>query len=293
MQSMSPLILLLGSTGQVGQELQSVLAPFDKVIAVGRSAVNLAQPDAIAQCVRTVKPQIIINAAAYTAVDRAEKEPELATAVNATAPGILAEEATKLNAFLIHLSTDYVFDGCQSHPYRETDSPHPLNIYGRTKLAGEQAIRDNCPNHFILRTSWVYGTYGKSNFVKTMLRLGGEKEEIRVVKDRIGSPTWAKNIAKVIAQIKPGVTGTYHYSDRGAISWYDFAQAIFEEAAEINFPLKVRRVLPIPTDEYPTPAKRPAYSVLSCEKISVSLGIHPPYWRESLHKMLQEYKTLI
>ena len=290
---MSPSILLIGSTGQVGQELQRVLAPYGEAIAVGRSSLNLAQPETITQFLRTIKPEIIINAAAYTAVDRAESEPELATAVNTIAPGILAEEAKKLDAFLIHLSTDYVFDGCQSHPYRETDSPHPLNIYGRTKLAGEQAIRDNCPNHFILRTSWVYGAYGKSNFVKTMLRLGGEKEEIRVVNDQIGSPTWAKDIAKVIAQIKPGVTGTYHYSNQGAIGWYDFAKAIFEEAAEIGFPLKVQRIVPITTAEYPTPAKRPAYSVLSCEKISVSLGIHPPHWRESLKQMLKEYKTLI
>ena len=292
-------ILLIGNTGQLGQELQQILVPFvnklapEKVIALGRSQIDLAQPDSLRQLIAQIQPQVIINAAAYTAVDKAESESELATAVNATAPAILAEVAQKLGAFLIHVSTDYVFDGSQSHPYRETDKTNPLGIYGQTKLAGESAIRQNCQQHLIIRTAWVYGSYGKSNFVKTMLKLSVEREEIRVVADQIGSPTWAKDLALAIAhilpQLTPEIAGTYHYTNSGVASWYDFAQAIFEEAEAIKFPLKIQRLIPITTADYPTPAQRPAYSVLACEKISKVLGTARPHWRLALRQMLAEY----
>jgi len=286
-------ILLIGSNGQLGKELQHNLTSHNSnIIAVARPTVDLAQPDTLHQIIRTVQPQIIINAAAYTAVDKAETELELATAVNATASGILAQAAQKLGAFLIHVSTDYVFDGRQSHPYQETDPTNPLGAYGRSKLAGEQAIQANCNQHLILRTAWVYGTYGKSNFVKTMLRLGAEREEIRVVADQIGSPTWTGDIANAITQLLPQLTpqvaGTYHYTNSGVASWYDFAVAIFEEAQQLGFPLKIQRVTPITTADYPTPAQRPAYSVLSCEKIAKALGTPRPHWRLALRQMLAE-----
>jgi dTDP-4-dehydrorhamnose reductase len=246
----------------------------------------------VCSVIREKQPQIIINAAAYTAVDQAESEPELAKAINATAPQILAQEAKKQQAFLIHISTDYVFDGNSCRPYQETDTTNPLSIYGQTKLAGEQAIRQTHAHHLILRTAWVYGTFGKSNFVKTMLRLGGEKEEIRVVADQIGSPTWARDIAETIAELIPllnsEIAGTYHYTNSGVASWYDFAVAIFEEAQQLGFPLKIQRIVPITTSEYPTPARRPAYSVLACAKIAETLGHHAPHWRQGLRKMLKE-----
>ncbi|MBA3920739.1 MAG: dTDP-4-dehydrorhamnose reductase [Nostocaceae cyanobacterium] len=288
---MSPKILLIGCHGQLGKELQQML-PSTGVVALARPTIDLAQPDTLRQVIDEIQPQVIVNAAAYTAVDKAESEIELATAINATAPGILAEQTQKLGGFLIHISTDYVFDGSQSHPYSETDPTNPLSVYGQTKLAGEEAIRKNCPNHLILRTAWVYGIHGKGNFVKTMLRLGSEREEIRVVADQIGSPTYAQDLAQAIAHLlplsTPEIAGTYHYTNSGVTSWYDFAIAIFEEAQQLGFPLKVQRVIPITTLEYPTPAHRPAYSVLSSEKISLILGTNPPHWRQGLQQMLKD-----
>ena len=284
-------ILIIGSTGQLGRELQQIL-PQGDAIALGRSQIDLTQPDNLRDTIAEIQPQLIINAAAYTAVDKAESEPELAKAINATAPGIIAETAQKLGTYLIHISTDYVFDGKQSHPYRETDKTNPIGIYGQTKLAGEQAIRLNCENHLILRTAWVYGSYGKSNFVKTMLKLGSQREEIRVVADQIGSPTWARDLAQAIATIIPQTphAGTYHYTNSGVASWYDFAQAIFEEASTMEYPLKIRQVIPITTTDYPTPAQRPAYSVLACEKISKLLPTIPTHWRQALRKMLRDFR---
>jgi dTDP-4-dehydrorhamnose reductase len=289
-------ILVIGDTGQLGQEFPPILQPLGEVVSVGRKTVDLTQPEAIRSLIREIAPNLIINAAAYTAVDRAESEPELATAVNATAPGILAREAQKQGSFLIHFSTDYVFDGQQSHPYRESDPTHPLGTYGQSKLAGEDAIRTTCDNCIILRTAWVYGTYGKGNFVKTMLRLGAEREEIRVVADQIGSPTWTRDLARatqqLVAQLNPNLSGTYHYTNSGVASWYDFAVAIFEEATTLNFPLKLRRVIPITTPEYPSLAQRPAYSVLACGKISAALGTYPPHWRQGLRQMLAAYAEM-
>lgn len=288
-------ILLTGITGQVGQELQQTLASLGEVVSVGRDRVDFSQPEAVQQLMETVKPTSVVNAAAYTAVDKAESEPDLAQLVNAASPGVLAKAASRINAGLIHISTDYVFDGTQSSPYLETDATNPLGVYGATKLAGEEAVRAECDRHFIIRTAWVYGAKGKGNFVKTMLRLGAEREELRVVTDQIGAPTWSKDLAGAIAQLVPQLsadtTGTYHYTNSGVCSWYDFAIAIFEEAQQLGFPLKTQRVIPITTPEYPTPAKRPAFSVLSLKKISTLLGTHPPYWRQSLRTMLQELRS--
>lgn len=286
-------ILLIGSNGQVGQELERILTPRGNLTAVARPQVDLTQPETITSIIRSVQPQIIINAAAYTAVDKAETETELATIINEKAPLILAQEAEKLGAFLIHISTDYVFDGKNNLPYQESDATNPLGFYGKSKLAGEQAIINNCPYYFILRTAWVYGNLGKSNFVKTMLRLGSDRPEVRVVADQIGSPTWAKDIATTISKITDKIStdtiGIYHYTNSGVASWYDFAVTIFEEAKKLNIPLAIERVIPITTPDYPTPAQRPAYSVLACQKISRLLETYPPHWRQSLVKMLEEF----
>ena len=285
-------ILLVGNTGQLGQELEHILRPSynNTLIAVGRPDIDLCQPETITKIIEEVQPKVIVNCAAYTAVDKAESEPELAHAVNGNAPGIIAKAAQDSGAFFLHVSTDYVFDGNNYLPYTESDTPNPLGIYGKSKLAGEEAIRQNCENHLIIRTAWVYGNHGKGNFVKTMLRLGGQREALGVVEDQIGTPTWTGDLAAAIAQLipnlKPEQSGTYHYTNSGVASWYDFAIAIFEEAKNLNIPLKIERVNPITTSEYPTPARRPAYSVLSCGKISQLLGEKPPHWRESLRKML-------
>ncbi|HEY9804590.1 MAG TPA: dTDP-4-dehydrorhamnose reductase [Leptolyngbyaceae cyanobacterium] len=288
-------ILVIGSQGQVGQQLQQTMIPHGKIIALARPTIDLLQPDSLHNLIEGYQPQIIINAAAYTAVDQAESEPDIALTINGTAPGVIAAVAEKLGAYLIHLSTDYVFDGNHNRPYQETDATNPLNVYGKTKLAGEQLIRQICTQHLILRTAWVYGSFGKSNFVKTMLRLGREREEIRVVADQIGSPTWAKDIAQVIAQmiyqLTPEMAGTYHYTNSGIASWCDFAIAIFEEAQQLGFPLIVKKVIPISTSEYLTPASRPAYSVLSSKKISATLECHIPHWRVRLRQMLTELQA--
>ena len=237
-------ILLTGINGQLGSQLQPPLKKIGDVIAVGRENLDLADSNAISQFIDQVKPELIINAAAYTAVDKSEKEPGLSHAINSIAPGIMAKEAKKLGATLIHISTDYVFDGSQSTPYTETDSTNPLGTYGQSKLAGEEAIRETEANHIIIRTAWVYGAYGKGNFVKTMLRVGKDREELRVVYDQVGSPTWTGDLAEAIAQIIPHLNsqtyGTYHYTNSGAISWYDFAMTIFEEAKQLGFPLEVK-----------------------------------------------------
>jgi dTDP-4-dehydrorhamnose reductase len=290
-------ILLIGKNGQVGKELEKILTPQVNLVGIARPEIDLTNEDSIINTISQHKPQIIINAAAYTAVDKAESEIEIAIAINEIAPAIMAEAAKKIGASLIHISTDYVFDGKNSQPYSETHPTNPVSIYGKTKLAGEKAIQEILSNYLILRTAWVYGFYGKGNFVKTMLRLGGEREEIRVVADQIGTPTWAKDIASTISSIiqinessnnMQNINGIYNYTNSGVSSWYDFAVAIFEEAENLGFPLKVQRIIPITTAEYPTPANRPAYSVLSGTKISTILGTHAPHWRQSLREMLKE-----
>jgi len=290
-------ILLTGITGQLGQELQRTLLPLGNVIATGRGGIDLAQPMGIRQAIREIKPDLIVNAAAYTAVDKAETKTELAQSINAVAPLIMAEEAQRLRASIVHISTDYIFDGLKNTPYTEEDTPNPISVYGESKLAGEEGIRQGCDRHTILRTAWVYGAFGKTNFVKTMLRLGAERDEIRVVADQVGTPTWARDIAKAITQLsqlnlektqEPPPGKTYHFTNSGIASWYDFAITIFEEARKLGYKLKVQRVVPITTSEYPTLAQRPPYSVLSHQKISAVLGSYPPHWRQGIQQTLLE-----
>lgn len=291
-------ILLTGKDGQLGQDLATFLAPFGEVTAVGRAELDLLSGDHIRQVVQAVQPEVIVNAAAYTAVDRAEQDIDRAIAVNGTAPTLLAEAAQNLGSAILHVSTDYVFDGSKNTPYLEDDPTHPLGVYGQSKLAGEIGVRGNCDRHLIVRTAWVYGVGGKGNFVKTMLRLGAEREEVRVVMDQVGCPTWTGDLARAIAQLIPHltaaepVTGTLHYTNSGAISWYDFAVAIFEEAAALGFPLALQRVIPITSAEYPTPTQRPAYSVLSGRRSAEILGTPAPHWQASLRKMLADWRTI-
>lgn len=291
-------ILLIGSKGQLGHELSDTLKSQGTVTAVSRADLDLTQGKTIRQMVQTVKPNVIVNAAAYTAVDKSETEEDVAKAVNAIAPTILAEECQKLGATLVHVSTDYVFNGRKNTPYLETDMPDPLGVYGKTKLMGEDGIRQSCDRHIIIRTAWVYGTHGKGNFVKTMLRLGAEREELRVVVDQVGSPTWTKDLANATtalverSQTSDDVMGLYHYANSGVISWYDFAVAIFEEARSLGLPVAIKRVMPITTAEYPLPAPRPAYSSLSNRRIADTLGATPVHWRESLRAMMAEWQSL-
>lgn len=290
-------ILVTGISGQVGGELLKTLTPLGEVIGVDRTNLDLSKPEEISRLITTIKPDIIVNPGAYTAVDKAESEPDLAFAINATAPQIMAEEAAKLGAILLHVSTDYVFDGQKNGAYTEDDPTNTLGVYGESKLLGEQGIAKSSANYLILRTAWVYNAYGKGNFVKTMLRLGAEREELKVVSDQIGTPTWGVDIAIAITHLLQKATAPdgevilrqiYHFTNAGVASWYDFAVAIFEEAALLGFPLKVKRVIPIITSEYPTPAKRPAMSVLSTKKLVSVLGTYPPHWRVSLRQMLKQ-----
>jgi len=278
-------ILLVGKSGQVGYALQNTLPALGRVIAVGRDRIDLTQLETIRATVRSVAPDVIVNAAAYTAVDRAETETDLAKKVNATAPGILAEEAARLEALLVHYSTDYVFDGTKTAPYIESDTPNPINAYGATKLAGEEAIKDAGDAYLILRTSWVY-SQRRSNFLQSMLRLGRERDRLQVVDDQTGSPTWAGWIAEATAQIiKSLVEGDslarsaqlYHLSSEGAATWYEFARAIFD-----YFDVQGVQIEPIPSSEYPTQALRPAYSVLSNRHVAAEFNLSLPTWQEQL-----------
>lgn len=286
-------ILLVGAQGQVGQELQTTLPAVGQLTPWTRTQLDLSQSDEIAPKIIAQQPDIIVNAAAYTAVDRAETERDLAFAINGKAPAELAKAANDCGAILVHISTDYVFDGRQNRPYRPEDTTNPLGAYGHSKRAGEIAIADRCDRHAIVRTAWVYGAKGKGNFVKTMLRLGGDRETLNVVYDQVGSPTWAYDIAAAITALIPTLTpstfGTYHFTNSGAVSWYDFAVAIFEEAVALGHPLTLKHVIPITTDKYPTPAQRPPYSVMGGEKLAGLIGQTAPHWRESMRKMLREY----
>ena len=288
-------VLLIGTTGQVGSELQQTLPTIGEVVSLSRSELDLCDRQEVFRQISKNKPDIIVNAAAYTAVDKSETEPELAMAINAHAPKAIAIAANEIDAKVLHISTDYVFDGQNCTPYRESDPTNPLGVYGKSKLLGEQGVRV-CDRHIILRTAWVYGARGHGNFVKTMLRLGAQREELKVVADQIGSPTWSYDIAGAIANLlsksieDPSINGTYHFSNSGVASWYDLAVATFAEAKRLGFPLKVDRVLPISTAEFPTPTQRPHYSVLSKAKIVETLGVYPPHWRESLKRMLAQWQ---
>jgi dTDP-4-dehydrorhamnose reductase len=277
-------ILLTGKNGQVGQELSRALAPLGEIIACDRSALDLAVADSIVVAVRSVGPEVVINAAAYTAVDRAEREPEAAHAVNTRGVAVLAEEAKRAGALLIHYSTDYVFDGAQDRPYVEEDAPNPLNVYGRSKLGGEQAIRQIDCAHLILRTGWVYAERGK-NFFLTMRRLLREKDEVRVVSDQVGAPTFAGDLAAATARLlgdhgAPALAerrGVYHMTASGSTSWHGFATAI---ARLEGFP--PTRVIPIASEDYTTVARRPKNSRLSNEKLLREFGVALPPWEASL-----------
>lgn len=282
-------ILLLGSGGQVGRELALPLSALGIVQTAPRGTLDLSQTGTIVSKIRAFAPDIIVNSAAYTAVDKAEIEPDLAEKINHFAPQAIAKVAEEIGAYFVHISTDYVFDGSKASPYQETDNTNPLGIYGQSKRRGEIAIMDSGCDFLIVRTAWVYGVQGTGNFVKTMLRLGKERQEIRVVADQIGSPTWAKDLATAIANLtEKRATGIYHYTNSGMASWYDFAVAIFEEARSLGMSLKVEKVIPIDTEDYPTPAQRPAYSVLSHHKLVQTLGDFPPHWRQSLRAMVKE-----
>ena len=278
-------ILLTGKNGQVGWELAHTLAPLGEVIAVDREGLDLAVPDRIVSVVRSVRPEVLINAAAYTAVDHAENEPDAAYSINAAAVAILADEAKRIQALLVHYSTDYVFDGTKDTPYIEDDRPNPLNAYGRSKLAGERAIRDIGGAHLILRTSWVYSARGK-NFFLTIRRLLQEKKELRVVSDQIGAPTSARGLAEATAELlrRHGAAalgdarGIYHATTSGSTSWHGFAR----EIARLEQPDSPARIVPIASSEYLAPARRPANSRLSNEKLLRCFGVALPRWEASL-----------
>jgi dTDP-4-dehydrorhamnose reductase len=277
-------ILLTGKTGQVGWELARALSPVGNVVALGHVDLDLARPDDIVAHVRDVKPDVIINSAAYTAVDRAESEPDLAMAVNAKAPGVLAEEAAILGALLVHYSTDYVFDGSNTQPYTEEDAPNPLSVYGHSKLAGERAIEASGCRYLTLRTSWVYASRGK-NFLLTILRVARERPELRVVDDQRGAPTWARHIAEATVELlsspDPPI-GVYHLTASGVTTWCGFAREIVRIAG-LDTPVRA-----IATADYPTPAVRPRNSVFNTAKIARVAGVVLPEWSAGARACMAE-----
>lgn len=291
-------ILLTGKNGQVGFELQRALAPLGNLTAVDHEHCDLANPDALRQLVREHKPQIIINPAAYTAVDKAESEPDLAHAINATAPGILGEEAARLSALIIHYSTDYVFDGTKQGAYVESDATNPQNVYGQTKLDGELALRDSGARHLIFRTSWVVGAHG-GNFAKTMLKLAADRDRLNVVADQFGAPTSAALLADVTAQLarqhqREGGDGfpygTYHLVADGETNWCDYARFVIAEAIKTGKPVKAipENIKPIATADYPTPARRPANSRLDTTRLRSTFGLELPHWQTGLDHLLKQ-----
>lgn len=305
---MKPVILLTGKNGQIGAELLQFLPQLGEVVALDRDHLDLSRPDDISRTIREVQPQLIINAAAYTAVDQAETDETMAQAVNGEAPGVMGEEAKKIGAALIHYSTDYVFDGSKETPYEETDAANPINVYGKTKFAGEQAIRRSGVYHLIFRTAWVYATRGR-NFLLTILHLATEREELRIVSDQAGAPTCASDVARATSKILAGMCerdngrfvfsgagGTYHMSAAGQTTWYDFAETILEKvgatscdlpwlaAATRGRPLIARRVIPISTEEFRSPTHRPAYSVLSNSRLIQRFGVALPDWHSQLQR---------
>ena len=291
-------ILLLGGNGQLGTELQRSLAPLGALTIGTRNgqladgtpceAADFDVPDALAALVEGSGADVVVNAAAYTQVDKAEQEPDAAFRANAHAPGALAQACALTGARLVHYSTDYVFDGRGARPYREGDPTAPLGVYGASKLAGEDAIRASDASHLIFRTAWVYAAHGK-NFLRTMLRLAADRDELRVVADQQGTPTPAALIADVTARIlaqAPTQSGLWHLTAAGQTTWHGFAEAIFDRAHEQGLIASKPRVVPITTADYPTPAARPAYSVLDCTRLQQDFGIHLPDWREALDHTL-------
>ena len=295
-----PRILIVGNAGQLGRELEKLFAGIGPMVAVDRESVDLADPEQTRDLVRRAAPDIVFNAAAYTAVDRAESERDLAYAINEGAPRVLAEEAHRRSALFIHYSTDYVFDGSKTSPWIETDAPNPLNVYGASKLGGERAVEEVGGKYLILRTSWVYGPHG-NNFLLTMLRLGRERDRLSIVDDQIGAPTTSIELARATHTIVTGIlagrfgavqdwAGLYHMTCGGAVSWCGFAQAIFARAAEM-LTAKAPTVTPIATKDYPTAAVRPLYSVLSNAKLQARFGIELPPWEAALDDTLQALRN--
>ena len=305
---MKPVILLTGKNGQIGAELLRLLPQLGEVVALDRNQLDLSNRDDISRIVREIRPQIIVNAAAYTAVDAAEKNESEAYAINAEAPGLLAVEAKRLGALLVHFSTDYIFDGSKRSPYNEIDETNPLNVYGKSKLAGEEAIRNSGVPHLIFRTAWVYATRGR-NFLLTILRLATEREELRIVSDQVGAPSCARDLAAATKEILANicqkddsslvfsqVSGTYHMSAAGQTTWYDFARSILEKAGAVSHDLNwlaatthkrqliAQCVVPISTEEFRSPAHRPAYSVLSNSRLLQTFGVALPDWRTQLER---------
>lgn len=292
-------ILLFGKNGQVGWELQRSLAPLGELIALNSTSEefcgDLTNLIGLKRTIRKIAPDIIVNATAYTAVDKAESEPELAHVLNAQAPDILAQEARQLNAWLVHYSTDYVFNGAGNQPYLETDVTDPLNIYGKTKLEGEKNIITSGCSYLIFRTSWVYATNG-NNFIKTILRLAQQRDKLEVVNDQVGSPTGAELLADITAYTlfslkhKPEVSGLYHLVAGGCTSWYDFARFILEYARYVNFPLKIQSdtLLPITSKDFPLPAKRPLNSRLNTSKLENTFNLILPAWQTGVSRTLTE-----
>ena len=291
-------VLIFGRTGQLGWELRHKLACLGPIATVGSPEVDFAKPERIRDAVRAASPAAIVNAAAYTAVDKAESEPELAMAINGTAPGVLAEEAKRLGSLLVHYSTDYVYDGTKQGPWVETDAPNPLNVYGKTKLAGDEAIAAVGCDHLIFRTSWVYGARG-NNFLLTMLRLSKERAELRVVDDQTGAPTSSECIAQatadVLAQVLgpaggglQGRSGIYNMACSGATTWFGFAKALIERSVSLG--AGTPKLIPIPTSEFPRPATRPANSRLSGLRLEEAFGVRMPDWEEALVLVLETLK---
>jgi dTDP-4-dehydrorhamnose reductase len=286
-------MLVFGRIGQVGWELRHKLACLGPVVGVEYPEIDFTKPDSIRNAVRATEPAVIINAAAYTAVDKAETEPEVAMAINGTAPGVLAEEAKRLGSILVHYSTDYVFDGTKQSAYLETDAPNPQNVYGKSKLAGDEAIQAVGGDYLILRTSWVYGARG-SNFLLTMLRLANERDELRIVDDQTGAPTTSECIAQATANLLAqllapqdgglqGRSGIYNLTNAGETTWFGFAKTFLTKQYGTATP----NLIPIPTSEFPRPAKRPANSRLSGQRIEETFGVVMPHWEDALSLVLE------
>jgi dTDP-4-dehydrorhamnose reductase len=301
-------IVVVGRTGQVASDLQAVLPSIGSVVCVGRPEFDLTDAACIRRTVRELRPEVLINAAAYTAVDQAESEPDLAMKINAKAPGIMAEEAKRLGSLFIHYSSDYVFDGANNEPYLESDETNPLSVYGASKLAGDRAVEAVVGAYLIFRTSWVYSTTGK-NFLKTIMKLAAEREELKIVDDQVGAPTWSWHIADATRQVIAGLLvqagnndlatklgarrGIYNLTSAGCVSWCGFARAIVDEL--VGFGVlqdDLARIVSIPAVEYPLPARRPANSRLSNDKIGKEFGISLPPWRESLAHVMTQAREL-
>ncbi|MGA2989169.1 MAG: dTDP-4-dehydrorhamnose reductase [Candidatus Korobacteraceae bacterium] len=294
-------LLILGHLGQVGVELQRTLAPLGELALADKESVDLARPQTIRELLAQTNPDVVVNAAAYTAVDKAEAEPELALAINGTAAGVIAEEAARTGALLIHYSTDYVFDGTKPSAWVEDNEPNPINVYGASKLAGEKAITAVGGRYYIFRTSWIYAAHG-ANFLRTILRLASERDELRIVDDQIGAPTSAPALAEATAlAIASSVDltttaersgrpayGLYHMTCAGQVSWFGFATEFLGWMAAREPGRKLARCIPIATSEYPLPARRPANSVLSNAKLAAAFGLQLPDWRSALYRVLEE-----